>query len=1127
MNHIIRIVTFFMILPGMVIAGYPHKTSSVLKTGQWYKLAVWNTGIHKVSYEDLQSMGADPAKINPANIRLFGNGGGMLPESLAIGRIDDLRENPIQVVDGGDGQLNPGDYFLFYGESADKWNYDSVSHSFNHSKNLFADSTNYFLTFDLGEGKRVTPESSSDSVANYYTKHFDDFAVHEMDQRNLIRSGRIWYGEIFDNDQNSYDFPFTFTNLDPIYPLKIRTYVAARCPSTSRFFLSYNGEVIDSLQLEYTDPGSTSVFGKFKVKQSMLIKPDSSFILSLFYRLPVETAIGWLNYLEVLCRRDLIFTGPQMPFRDASTVGHGRITTFMIDNPTSDMKVWEVTDPGDVHIVQGTLTASTWNYRLPTDSLREFIAFNGHDYYFPKFTGAVPNQNLHALDPTTLVIVTHPLFINQAEQLASFHREQNGYRVTVVPTDQIYNEFASGQHDLTAIRDFMKMLYDRGQPGNSPQYLLLFGDGSYDPKNRIPGNNNMIPTFQSTESLKFLGTYVTDDYFGIMGDKEGLESNGDIDIGIGRFPVTTIEEAQAMVDKIMHYSSKSDSVMSDWRNTITFVADDENDNLHLEQAEEAAGIVAGKYPVFNVNKIFLDAYSLVRIPAGSRFPGANEAINKSIADGTLIMNYTGHGGESGWSYEQVLTITDIEAWKNYNKLPVFITATCEFSRFDNPERLSGGEIVILHPEGGAIAIYSTTRLALSTSNYKLDTSFFRHMMDKKEGRYVTMGDLIRITKNNNGNNNNIRNFVLLGDPAQNIAFPDYRIRTIGINGNPVGYSDTLLGLSRIRLSGIIENGLGQKVPTFNGVLQTRIFDKPVTYTTLGNTSDSYPTNFKMQNSLLFETKSTMKDGVFEVEFVVPKDVAIQFGRGKISYYAENNDIDANGYFDNFVIGGQDSTVDPVDSGPDISLFMDNRNFVSGGMTGFNPVLIADLFDTDGINYFGLGIGHEILAVLDNDWAHSMILNDYFQPEFNSCMRGTLAYGFTNLSSGLHTLTLKAWDMYNNYSMKEISFVVNSKLSVTRILNSPNPMFTYTNFWFEPMKDAGRLDIQIDIYNITGQPVRTLNFSYSENVPGPVCTWDGTDVNGRKLSSGIYPYKIKFKGKDGLYAEASQKLVIIR
>ncbi len=1117
------------------MAVLPHKNSSVLATGRWFKLAVANTGIHKITYADLVGMGLDPATIQPANLRLYGNGGGMLPEVNSAPRVDDLRENSIQVVDGGDGKFDDGDYLLFFGEESGKWTFDNVTHQFSHSTNGFSDSTYYYLTADLGAGKRIQAQPSSILPANSYSFRFDDYTFHELDQRNLIKSGRIWYGEIFDNVKNSWDFDFLIPNIDSMSALQIKTYVAARAPVNSYFSIYSNGVKKDSVQVDYTEQDSYSLYAKFKVKRTLIQNPAAQQNISLSYRLPADNSLGWLNYLELSYVRNLIWTGPQMPFRDVNSTGPAKNTEFNLRKATAAVIIWDVTRKDDIRRigVKFNDTTKLLTFRLPTDTLREFIAFDGSETYPVRFCGSVENQNLHALEPTTLVIFTHPLFLVQAEQLAELHRKTNGTTTQVVTTTQVYNEFGCGQPDVTAIRDFMKMLYDRGTPtGNQPKYLLLFGDGSYDPKHRIPGNNNMVPTFQSTESLKFIGTYVTDDYFGIMGDNEGQESNGDIDVGIGRFPVSTVTEAQVMVDKIIRYSNVSAEVMASWRNTVTFVADDENDNLHMHQAEELVGIVSKKYPIYDVNKIYFDAYKMIQIPAGNRFPDVNKAINQAVEKGSLILNYTGHGGEDGWSFEKCLTVADINSWTNRNRLPVFVTATCEFSRFDNPERFTAGEMVILQPNGGAIALYSTTRLALATSNFRLDTSFFSHLMDKDaNGEYLKMGDLIRLSKNYNGNNNNIRNFVLLGDPAQSIAFPKYNVRTLSINNEAVNQPDTTLGLSTVTVKGHIEDIYGAKITSFNGTLNATVFDKEVTYTTLGNTSDSYPENFEAQNSILYAGKTVVKDGGFSYSFVLPLDIALQFGKGKLSHYAVDltDGFDAGGYSDRIIIGGRDPSVNPENTGPEIGLYLDNRNFISGSQTGISPLLVADLFDTNGINYVGLGIGHEIVATLDNNMAHSLVLNDKFEPLTGSSSRGRVLSPFENLASGRHTLTLKAWDMFNNSSEKSITFFVSAvpQLNVKSIINTPNPLHTCTYFRFEQQQFTGGLDVTIRICDVSGHEVMTINRSFASPVELPEIYWDGTDMNGRKLSSGIYPYKIMFRGKNGSYTEASQKVVIVR
>ncbi len=1125
----LRLIFLLIFTPILLFSGNPHKTSSVLASGKWWRITVKNTGIHKISYQDLTDMNMDPEHLDPSKIRLFGNGAGMLPEANNALRFDDLREIPIKIIGGDVEKLYPGDYILFYGESPDSWPFDYNTKLFSHVKNLYSDFTCYYLTIGSVPGKRVLPSASLDSTPNSYSQRFIDYSLHEIDSLNLIKSGKLWVGEEFNNKCNSYNFPFSFPNIDSSSVLRIVTFVVAKAPLTSKFLLSVNGQLYDSIQVELTDPLSSNIFATSKKKTTNIINPPSSGQITLEYNLPTSSSLGWLNYLELTCQRNLIFSGSQMPFRDPNSIGENKITEFLIKKTHPGVQIWDLTSREDIKQIIPVSTDSTIKFRVVTDTLKEFIAFDTSEYFPVKLFGPVTNQNLHALQPATLVIITHPKFIEEAERLAAFHREHNHITVLVTQITDIFNEFSCGQTDITAIRDFIKMLYDRGYPGNEPKYLLLFGDGTYDPKDRLPENNNYIPTFQSAESLRPLGTYVTEDYYGIMGDSAGAEANGKIDIGIGRFPVSTVEEAKTIVDKIIRYSSSSDTVLSEWRNTITFIADDENTNLHLHQAEQLAQIVNDKYPVFNLNKIYLDAYKMIQTPAGARLPEVNDAIAKALKSGTVILNYTGHGGEDGWAAEKVLTIADINNWKNADKLPVFITATCEFSRFDNPERVTGGEMVLLNPHGGAIALYSTTRLAIATSNFKLDTSFFSNLIPGNGDPNPKMGDLIRISKNNNGNNGNIRNFVLLGDPAQSIAFPNHRVNTTFINQREVdSRPDTALGLSMVTVKGQVEDEAGIKISNFNGTVFPKVFDKPVINRTLGNTSGSFPENFSLQNSILFQGRSSVKNGEFEFDFVIPKGISLQFGNGKISYYARNGETDAGGFYNNLIIGGEDPTINPQNEGPEIGLFFDSTNFTSGQRTGKNTTLLAFLKDPDGINAYYLGIGHEIVATLDHNNSHPIILNDLYQPAFDKFGSGTIRYPFSDLSNGYHTLRLKAWDLFDNSATKEIEFLIFDQpvLSVNNLTNFPNPLQDHTIFTFKPMQHYGNLDVQIQIFTYTGQLMKTLEEKVSENSSSVITIpWNGTGENNQQLTDGLYIYRLIAKGSNGTFTSASQKLVI--
>jgi hypothetical protein len=1129
-----RYAIFFLLffLPGVFLG--QNTSESVLSTGSWYKIAVQQRGIHKVTYDDLDELGMSPATINPSHIRLYGNGGRMLPEANNQPRIDDLMENAIAVFDGGDGIFDPGDYFLFYGEAPDIWKFDQGHMTFTHQKNIYSDYTYYFITTDLGEGKRVQPVASLDTTPDYTSIRFTDYAFHDIDERNLIRSGKIWVGEEFNETKSSWEFEFNFPNVVTTVSAQINTYAVARSPEVSTMHIYNDGELVDQFTINYTNLQSTNVYAKAKLRGTLTNIGQEQPVIRLDYELPTPGSMAWLNYIEVIAQRFLKWVGPQLSFRDPNSIHSNRNSLFRISSTPENLVVWDVTDPGAIGSIQGTWSPITefYDFILPTPELREFIAFDASGFYEVTPVGAVKNQNLHSLNPASLIIITHPLFTSLAEELAAFHRSESGISVVVAETEKIYNEFGSGQPDLTAIRDFIRMLYLRASESETPRWVLLFGDASYDYKDRIPNNTNFVPTYESEESFKPITTFVTDDYYGIMGENAGYGSTGSLDLGMGRFPVSNLEQARAIVDKIINYAKKNDTIQSSWRNVMTFVADDEDTNLHLHQAEELCDIVATKYPVFNVNKIYLDAYQLISTPSGPRYPEVNKSINQAIEEGTLILNYTGHGGEDAWSEEKVLTIPDLESWTNKDKLPVFITATCEFSRYDNPERFSAGEMVIVKPNAGAIAIYTTTRLALATSNFKLDTSFFHNLMNRDDdGNYLTMGDLLRISKNNNNNNSNIRNFVLLGDPAQSIAFPEYEVVTTSVNGNPVNIpSDTLLGLSVVSVTGEVRDQNGIKASGFNGTLEAKVFDKPITYRTLANQNKSYKEYFQIQNDLLSNGPAAIQNGEFSFSFVVPMEISPSFGFGKISYYACSETIDGNGYDNHIVIGGEDPSVDPFNKGPDILLYMNSSEFISGQQVSRDPLLIAELFDEDGINHVGLGLGHEILAAIDGDWSQAVVLNPYYTAAMNDFRQGSVLYPYTDLAIGKHTLTLRAWDMFNNSSERSINFYVfeTPSINVTEVYAYPNPLIEGTTFTFKPKADNGQMDVAIEIYSVTGQPVRLLEVPVDEYTGQPVqIYWDGTNQNGMKMGSGIYPYSVKFKGTNGSFATTSGKVIILR
>lgn len=1125
-----KLVSFEIVVTTSPHAQSTHKsaslynTTSALADGNWFKLAVQHDGVYKIAHSDLQDMGIDIAAIDPRHIRIYGNGGGMVPESTGQPRHDDIVENAIFVTGEEDGVFNQGDYILFYGQSPNQMDFAELSGGIKQITHLYSDYTYYFLTTDKGPGKRIQNMASTTQPPGITVNSYNDFIVHEEDLVNLIKSGRVWYGETFDqsvNMEKEYDIPGLILS----EPVLLDADVAARSFSTSSFTFFVNDSEVLNIPIPAVSNTPNTYWAKSKNLSAQFSATSSTLSVRTTYNKPSSESVGFLNYYILSFRRGLNFRGGQMAFRDLLSAGAGVTARFILGNAGNNVVVWNVTDPTGVKKIDAVLSGSELTFTVGVDSLMEFIAFDGTSFYSAVFAGKVENQNLHGMEQVEMVIVTPEIFRSQAERLAQHHRDHDEMTVAVVDLPDIYNEFSSGAQDIAAIRDFLKMLYDRSGSGQELKYLLLFGDGSYDHKNRVQNNTNFVPTWQSPESLHTVSSYVTDDFFGFLDD------SGDsmLDIGIGRLVVASEKEAGNVVDKIIHYSTGMPEVMGNWRNVISLIADDEDSNLHLEDAEELASVISALNEGINVEKIYLDAYKQASTPGGERYPEANADINRRVARGALLINYVGHGGETGWAHESILQISDITSWDNMDNMPVFVTATCEFSRFDDPGRISGGEYVLLNPKGGGIALFTTTRATYAGSNSALNQRFYEYAITRTEDGYLRMGDIMRLSKMDAGSNENGRKFILMGDPALKIAFPEYFIQATHINNQPISAaSDTIKALSEVTISGRIVDAEGNLYSDYQGVLFPTVFDKPTSISTLGNDPGSYTRSFLIQNNILYKGKASITNGQWSFTFIAPKDLAYQYDFGKISLYADNGITDAAGFNHDVIMGGYNENALPDLAGPSIDLFINDTNFVSGGITDENPVLLAFVEDESGINTSGSGIGHDLTAVLDN--ADGFVVNDYYEAEIDDFRRGTIEFPFFSLREGSHTLNLKVWDVHNNSSEAQIGFIVASsgEMALENLLNYPNPFSNSTVFSFEHNQPDDELDVAVRIYSMSGQLVRTIeDIYYSGGYKYKSVAWDGTDEYGNKLKQGMYIFRVTVQNPQGGSREATSKLVLIR
>jgi hypothetical protein len=1148
--------------PNSIVTRDPDNTdNSVLSDGTIYKIKVNESGVYKITYEFLNSVpdimldGLDPQRF-----QLFGNGGGKLPYYTEAARIDDLAENAIIVAGSSDGSFDPGDYILFYGEGPDKWSYREDLDEFVMEKNIYDNSNYYFLKVDGENGKRVELQPSQVSGSTTINT-FDDFARLENDDVNLMYewekaqgSGKNWFGDHFKVAREyTYNDVFTFPNLINTVPVKVRARMALRARVSSNFLIEINGETLESFDANGVNSINSSSdnerdFASYALLADSLFLNNEAISFSLSYPYPQnpgDDSEGWLDYVQFNVSRQLRMAGEQMAFRNTDAVEVGNVN-YELANASGNLSIWDITDPLAVEEVATELSGNTLRFAASTNELRTFMAFDpAQSLMTPEEVTLIQNQNLHSINDVDVLIIYHNDFFEQAQLLASHRAEVNGFNVALAEVEAIYNEFSSGRRDPTAIRDLARMLYDRN---NRLQHLVLFGDASFDTRDIYGLGGDFVPVYQR-DAFNPIQAYPTDDYYGIL---YGISSNdplkGDITIAVGRLPAKNVEEAQLSVDKIIHYDS-SDKTLGAWRNRLVFVGDDDDgvgDIPHYRDADRIADKLNEEHPTINLEKIYLDAYPQESTPGGERVPEATEDINKSIFKGALAVTYLGHGGAKGWAQERVLNISDILSWNNFDQMPIFVTATCSFTGYDDPTFTTAGEEVFLNSEGGAVALMTTTRAVFANANEVMTENALEYILSKNDGRPLTIGEAFRLGKNDISSSfdiNNARKFALIGDPSMTVALPQYDVATTMVNSsviNPLdtAQADTLRALQRVTIKGEIINENGQRVENFNGIIYPTIFDKPQSAKTLGQGANTVY-DYRIQKNVIFKGRASVSNGQFEFTFVVPKDINYEYGYGKISYYAANTSAleDAAGSYEKIVIGGTDANALLDDEGPKVEVFMNTEDFVFGGVTNPTPTLLVLLEDDNGINVVGNSIGHDLEGTLNDDTQNTLLLNDFYESDLDDYTKGRVAFPMSELEEGRHRISVKAWDVANNSAEGYTEFIVASSEEVVleHVLNYPNPFTDRTCFQFDHNLANQELDILIQIYTISGRLVKTIQTTLLSDGAlrqDDCIEWDGRDDYGGQLAKGVYLYKVKVNatnsGLSRLSGESDfEKLVILK
>lgn len=1130
-------------------------SNSVLATGNWHRFYVEKSGVYRISKSFLQSLGFN-VNVDPRNIKIYGNGGRMLPLNNSLPYPDDLEENAIQFVGQDDGVFDNSDYILFYAEGVDTWNNESLT-----SVNLFADRTYYYVTSLGSAGKRIQPAPQPTNSPNLTFNQFDDVIYYEKDLVNGGKVGRRWFGEQFNVD-NSQTFDFSISNLDVTVPVQIKVNTASRSFGNSSFNIKANGIDLGTLNFPQLTSGS-GIEGFESALNANFNATSPNISIALTYNNGgVPSSNGFLDFIRLKVKRNLTGFSKQFLFfndQEQSNIGVGE---YRITNAAGISQVWDVTDLYNVQSYENT-TGASFNFKVNLGIAKKYVAVDMTDTYLPlrESNSVVTNQNIKGtifkdvqgnFQDVDYLIITPDFLSSQAERLADFHRNNSGLVVRVVTLEKIYQEFSSGKQDIAAIRNLIKYVYwNASTPDKRVKYVNLFGDASYDYKNRLFNNTNIVPVFHgfnpfasetnNVSNFSLFSSFMSDDFFGLMDDGEGQMIGGfdGIDIAVGRMLVSTVGQAKEMVDKVIEYHDEKS--YGRWRNNYVIYSDDADNTTDATLQfglDNLANTLTAQKPFVNVKKIHTDAYLQQVAAGGERYPEAKKDFLDALELGALVFNYFGHGNEESLARERLFEKLDAQNLTNRYRYPLFITITCEFTRFDDPNRFTGGEYMYWNKSGGAIGLIATTRQIGVTTGFVMNNLLSEDLYAFGSNNYPTIAEALRLTKLDTGSDNR-RVVFFIGDPALKLAIPKPRVVLTKVNDIPTSQPlPVLQALSLTKINGEVRDENDVLMSNYNGDLAVQIFDKDINRTTLGNngvtnSSGLITMNFVTLGETVFRGNASVVNGQFEFNFVVPQDIRIPVGNGKISFYAKRNspNLENQTGFDRTIqIGGVNVNAGTDTNPPRVRLHMNDEGFVSGGITNCSPILLAFLEDENGINTAS-GIGHDIVAILDGDESNPFVLNDYYETENDDYTRGFVRFPFRDLTPGLHTILFKAWDVYNNLVTAEIQFNAvcsDEGLKIERVLNYPNPFVSYTEFWFNHNMPFEPLDVQVQILTVSGKLVKTINQQVTTD--GFLCrdiVWDGRDDFGDKIGKGVYVYKLKVRSTTtGKSVEKYEKLVIL-
>ena len=1096
--------------------------------GKWVAIAVDEGGFFKITYSDLQQYGFDPNQINPRTLRLFASQGIGYPD-LNGTVTSSMPELPIWVEGESDGVFNSNDYIVFYIEPMVQFEPDNLR--FKRERHQYANKiTAYLGSNNKTEGKRVLhlKENPPNNIPIIYGGC--TLNIFEKDIQNPLGMGRVWLGEKLGNETltRTYNNQIT-TGVDSTW-LRFRI-GASMVDETGNLNIKYGSQEFD-LFLRRNFSGDENIYTQeFQLKTA----ETGNFPLVLTLSRNNSQSAAYLDYLQFqsFAKHESIAANSWFyPHLINENLSEGII--FEFPGEYNDRIVWDVTNPYQPVSLPFQTKGANQHYYNPKPVASAHLMVNRiSQLSTPTLRKVITPTDINDRIATTLYI-TSPNFLST---LNSIDWNVINPDSKIITTQEIYDQYSGGEPDLGAIRAYLRFLHAHYKDvnGNSIlKYVTLVGAASYDFFDRLPGNTNYVPIYQSLGESK-TSNFSLDDYIGYLTEGEGDPrlDQSKLNVIIGRIPARSENEILQFFEKRKNYlSTKS---LGSWRSRITFVTDDVDDSWEKEftyESEDYANYIAKNHPYLKVNRIYADAFVQKTNGNNEAYPDVNSAIKKSFEEGSLFINYQGHGGETGWGQEAFFDIPTINSLTNPYNLPVLFTATCEFSRFDNPALQSAGEKTLFRKNGGAVALMTTTRTVWVSGNSIINDAFWKNYGFPKPNEPIpTLGDLYGRMKNRPRLNSEDNKFALMGDPSMKLAFPEHVVDIDSINGIAFeNFTDTLKAFAVLKVKGHITERLKGIMNDFNGILEVEIFDKPLQQFTLNNDNSGINIPFQSESSIIYKGKVTVVNGRYEFAFAIPKDISYKVGEGRCIFYAYNEITDASGFW-KFNIGGS-SPINFVDTmGPSVKAYMGDTLFIKGGSVQSETQFVGRVFDPNGLNATGSGIGRDMVLTLDpgTEDEQSFVVNEFFSYDANSYQQGTITFPLTDLKPGNHIAHIKVWDIFNNSGTAEVDFLVGParELHISDSKAIPNPINSMENLRFSLNHNMANEDltVNVSIFTVSGSKVYE-NETFIWSAPSKIILPENQEdwFRGFDLPSGLYIYQIHLVTQDGLSDRVTGKMI---